>query len=79
MDENSKYRNEHYPRLMPCMKCDYWRGHNAGGKSSQSYPMCHYILDHGEPRPCVPDYLNETCEAFKPRTNIRKKPVFIKG
>lgn len=79
MDENSKYRNEHYPRLMPCMKCFYWRGHYSGGISTPSAPMCHYILDHCEPRPCVPDYINETCECFEPRRKKKPKMIFIKG
>lgn len=77
--ENEIYRDEHYPKLMPCMNCYYWRGHNAGGLTAQSYPCCHYILDHGEPRGCEPDYINETCEKFEPRRKRKVRPVFIKG
>lgn len=73
---NERYRDEHYPHLMPCVRCYYWRGHNAGGRAANSCPMCHFIIDNNRPRGCEPDYIRQTCAEFVPRKPKKKKVIY---
>lgn len=55
------------PKPKPCKGCAHYRS-ETGSRGGEE--ICHYILDTGEPRGCLP----ERCD--KRATQLPKKPSF---
>lgn len=69
---NREIRELFYPKLDPCRKCKYWKGHGTG------LPFCHYNIDNNKLRGSYPDFINETCDCFEPKEKFKRNENFNK-